>query len=365
MPPLRFAVVGLGHFAQTSILPAFRRKRDYKLSALVSGTDEKLTTLGRRYDVERQCDYAEYDALLASGEIDAVYIALPNDLHADAVVRAAAHGVHVLCEKPMAPTEEECEVMIEACARAKVKLMVAYRLHFQPGNLHVVEQIQKGAIGDPHLFSSVFSFQVREGNTRIQARAGAGPLFDIGVYCINAARYVFRDEPVAVQAHRIENPDDPRFQDVEEGVAAILKFPHGRVASFVCSYGATDRQHYEVVGTKGVIEVEEAYTHSGAMAVAITKHGHRTRKRFGKTDQIAAELLYFTRCVREDITPEPGGREGMIDVRIIRAIDEAATMGREVELAPMHDRKPQPSQAISVPPHGEPRTVGGVESPSR
>jgi len=281
------------------------------------------------------------------------------------VMRAAAHGIHVLCEKPMAPTEEECVEMIEACERARVKLMIAYRLHFQAGNLHVLDLIKKGSIGDPHVFSSVFAYQVREGNTRIQARAGAGPLFDIGVYCINAARYVFGAEPIAVHAHRIENDSDERFKDVEEGVAATLRFPHGRVASFICSYGASDRQHYEVIGTKGVIDVEEAYTHAGPMAVSVTKHGRKTRKRFGKSDQIAAEIIYFTRCVREDIEPEPSGREGLIDVHIIRAIDEAASTGREVEISALHDPPPEPAQKITVPAHDEPKTVGGVESPSR
>ncbi len=361
--PLRFAVVGLGHFAQTAVLPAFRRNRGFQLTALVSGSDEKLAVLGRRYGVDRLCDYDDYDAVLASGEVDAVYIALPNDLHADAAMRAARHGVHVLCEKPMAPTELECVQMIEACQRTSVKLMIAYRLHFQPGNLHVIDLIKKGAIGDPHVFSSVFSFQAREDNVRLEPRPGAGPLFDIGVYCINAARYVFQSEPIAVHAHRIENTRDERFKDVEEGVAATLRFPDGKTATFVCSFGAAERSHYEVIGTKGMIDVEDAYTQAGPMAVSVIKHGKRTRKRFSKTDQVAAELVYFTRCVREDMQPEPSGKEGLIDVHIIQAIDEAATTGREIEIVPSFDPPPRPDQAITRPAHGEPRTVGGVESP--
>lgn len=360
--PLRFAVVGLGHFAQTAILPAFRRNRGFALRALVSGTDQKLRELGQKYKVDTLCDYDGYDALLASGEIDAVYIALPNDLHAEAVMKAAAHGVHVLCEKPMAPTETECVEMIEACARGNVKLMIAYRLHFQAANLHVVDLMRKRAIGEPHVFSSVFSYQVEDPNTRIEPRAGAGPLFDIGVYCINAARYVFGAEPIAVHAHRIENASDARFRDVEEGVAATLRFPHGQVATFVCSFGAAERSHYEVIGTKGMIEVDPAYAHADAMVVTVTKHGKKVKRRFGKSDQVAAELVYFTKCVQDDVDPEPSGREGLNDIHIIHAIDEAATTGREVEIRTIADPLPVPEQVITRPPHAEPEVVQ-VEAP--
>lgn len=362
---IRFAVVGLGHFAQAAILPAIHRQRGATITALVSGTPEKLDELGQRYGVPHLCDYSQYDDLLASGDIDAVYVALPNDMHADAVVRAAGHGCHVLCEKPMAPTVADCRNMIDACRREDVRLMIAYRLHFQAANLHVIDLIEKGVIGEPKMFSSTFSFQVRDDNTRIEARPGAGPLYDIGVYCINAARYVFKAEPVATHAHRVDNAADDRFHAVEEGMAATLRFKGGRSATFQCSYGAADRSAYEVVGTEGVIEVENAYEYATPMAVTVTKDGKRRRRSFRKSDQIAAEVQYFVRCIRNEVEPEPSGFEGLADVHIIEAIHEAARTGQQVSIAPVEqDEHPSPEQVITRPAHGMPKLVG-VSSASR
>jgi glucose-fructose oxidoreductase len=367
MTPIRFAVVGLGHFAQAAVLPAIHRQRGVELTALVSGTDDKLDALGKRYKVARLCGYEEYDALLASGAVDAVYVTVPNDLHCDAVVRAARRGVHVLCEKPMAPTEDECRLMIEACEQGGARLMIGYRLHFQAANLYAVEQIGKGVIGEPRVFSSVFTFQIREGNTRTQPRAGAGPLFDIGIYCINAARYVFQGEPITVQADRIHGGDDPRFASIDEGYAVTMEFEHNRIANFVCSYGAADRSHYEVIGTDGVIEVDRAYEYTQPMTVTIDKQGKQRRRQFRKTDQIAAEVQYFAKCIREQLDPEPGGVEGLIDVTIIGAIERAARTGQRTYLPALGagDVPPSPDQVITRPAHDEPAMVGGVQSASK
>ena len=190
----------MGHFAQAAVLPAIAQLDEVELSALVSGSDHKLHELAERYGVRTLCDYDRLDQLLASGRIDAVYIAVPNDLHAEMTLIAARHGVHVMCEKPMAPTEAECMQMIRACETRRIRLMIAYRLHFEAANLVAVEVARGGEIGEPRIFSSVFSMQVRDGNIRTQPRRGAGPIYDIGVYCINAARYLFRSEPIEVLA---------------------------------------------------------------------------------------------------------------------------------------------------------------------
>ena len=170
---VRYAVVGLGHIAQVAVLPAFgNSRRNSKLAALVSGDPVKLEQLGNKYGVQERCSYAQYDALLGSGAIDAVYIALPNSLHCDYAVRAAKAGVHVLVEKPMALTEEECERMARAARDGGVKLMVAYRLHFERANLEAIEVARSGRIGEPHLFSSTFSMHVVPGNIRAQSALG-------------------------------------------------------------------------------------------------------------------------------------------------------------------------------------------------
>jgi glucose-fructose oxidoreductase len=210
LPRVRIAVVGLGHFAQAAVLPAITQLMDVELTALVSGSRHKLEELGKRYGVKVLCGYDRFDDLLASAAVDAVYIAVPNDLHAELTVVAARHGVHVMCEKPMAPTEAECMQMIRACEQRHVKLMIGYRLHFECANLVAVELARGGEIGEPRMFSSVFSMQVRNGNVRTQPRRGAGPLYDIGIYCLNAARYLFRTEPIEVTAMKLAGWSVPK-----------------------------------------------------------------------------------------------------------------------------------------------------------
>jgi glucose-fructose oxidoreductase len=187
---VRYAVVGLGHIAQAAVLPALRHARqNCLLAALVSGSAKKLRVLGRRYGVRHLCSYEDVDELVSSGDIDAVYIALPNDMHTAFTVRAARAGLHVLCEKPMAVTARDCVRMIKATQRAGVKLMIAYRLHFEHANLRAAQVARSGKLGDLRYFSSDFSMQVSENNIRLERARGGGPLYDIGVYCINAARY--------------------------------------------------------------------------------------------------------------------------------------------------------------------------------
>ena len=169
--PVRFAVIGQGYFAQSAILPAFASAKGCELTALFSDDPTKLRALRRRYDVEYALPYDQLDEFLESNTVDAVYIALPNDLHAAFAERAAQAGVHVLCEKPIAGTAAEAERMVAACERSKVKLMIAYRLHFEPANLSAVELIRRGTIGEPRFFSSVFSMQVTPGEHADEAGA--------------------------------------------------------------------------------------------------------------------------------------------------------------------------------------------------
>ena len=221
---VRYAVVGLGWFAQEAVLPAFANSADNsELAALVSGSAEKGRELGDRYGVPVH-DYDGYDRLLAGVGIDAVYIVLPNALHRDYTVRAARAGVHVLCEKPMAHTVADCTLMRQACDEAGVKLMIAYRLHFEEGNLQAIETLRSGKIGEPRAFSSFLTQQVEQGNTRLDADLGGGPLLDVGIYCLNAARYLFRSEPTEVMAFAVHGKD-ARFRAVPEAVSCLLRFP--------------------------------------------------------------------------------------------------------------------------------------------
>src|SRR5438874_3124815 len=230
-----YAVIGLGHIAQAAVLPAFAHAKNSKLVALVSGDAEKRAKLARKYRCDAY-DVRALDDVLDRPDVDAVYIAEPNDKHVDSAVRCAKEGVHVLCEKPLAVSEEECRRMIDACKENGVKLMTAYRLHFEPANLEVVRLIEKGRIGEPRFFSSTFAYQVKPGNIRTSAERGGGAIWDLGVYCINAARYLFRDDPVEVFSMRAARPDDPRFAQVHEGMSVLLLFPGDRLAQFTVSF---------------------------------------------------------------------------------------------------------------------------------
>jgi predicted dehydrogenase len=363
---IRYAVIGLGHIAQAAVLPAFgHAKRNSRLVALVSGSAKKLETLGRRYRVPRLCHYDEADSLFQSGEIDAVYIALPNDQHKEWSVRAAKAGLHIVCEKPMAVTARDCEAMIRAADAANVKLMIAYRLHFEAANLDAVKQARRGALGDLKFFSSDFSMQVRENNIRLKRAKGGGPLYDIGIYCINAARATLGDEPRSVFATATRSGDH-RFREIEETVVAAMRFKDDRLASFNCSFGGADRSTYTVIGTRGSVTLDPAYEYIQAIESRV-RIGERSRtRRFGKRDQFAAELEYFSQCILDERTPEPSGAEGLADVRIIEAMHRSIKSGRWIDVkTPLAARRTTGGQNIRRPPvPREPKLVD-VRSSSR
>ena len=340
---IRYAVIGLGHIAQAAVLPAFKHaKRNSTLAALVSSEPKKLKQLSRRYAVPRTCGYDGVDELFASGEIDAVYIALPNDLHKEYTIRAGRAGLHVLCEKPMAVTASECEEMIRATRDANVKLMIAYRLHFERANLEVAKLARTGKLGDLRFFSSDFAMQVSDDNIRLAPRdKGGGPLYDIGIYCINAARYCFAEDPVEVWATATRS-NDRRFREVDETVAATLRFKDERLATFTCSFGAADRSVYSITGTKGSVTLDPAYEYAAGLAYRMTVGGRERKKKFAKSDQFAPELLYFSDCILEDREPEPSGEEGLADVQIIEAMLQSIATGRPVRLE-LRQRKQRPT----------------------
>ena len=223
--PVRFAVIGQGYFAQGAVLPGFKEADGCELRAIFSEDETKLRALKRKYGVAAALGYDQYDDYLRSGEVDAVYVALPNDKHAEYVIRAARAGVHVLCEKPIATNSADAERMLAACADNGVKLMIAYRLHFEGATLDAIERVRRGDIGRPRFFSSTFAMQVRGGNIRTRRARGGGPLLDLGIYCVNAARALFRAEPTEAFAMSASLRGDRRFREIDEQVTAMLRFP--------------------------------------------------------------------------------------------------------------------------------------------
>lgn len=355
---VRYAVVGLGHIAQVAVLPAFEAARNSELLALVSDDHEKLGKLGKKYKLEHLYSYEDYSRALSN--VDAVYITLPNHLHREYTVRAAAAGVHVLCEKPMAPTAEDCLAMINASEQNHTKLMIAYRLHFEAGNLEAIKLANSGKIGDPRFLTSEFAQQVAEDNVRIKESVsrGGGPLYDMGVYCINAARYLFRSEPVEVTALGESKRGDTRFTKVEEMVSVAMRFPGERLATFTCSFGAHDVSRYTLTGSKGAVGADPAYEYAQGIKLAVTVAEKTKTRVFPKRDQFAAELTYFSDCVLKNKEPEPDGFEGLADVRIVEAIYESIRTRRTVPVRGVPVRKrPTDRQEIHRPSHDKPEVI--------
>jgi predicted dehydrogenase len=354
---IRYAVVGLGHIAQVAVLPAFKNAPNSELSALVSDDPQKLKQLGKKYNLEHLYSYRDYGRVLSN--VGAVYISLPNHLHREYAVRAAAAGVHVLCEKPMAPSSQDCVAMIRAAQQNKIKLMIAYRLHLEAGNLAAIQLAQSGKLGDLRLFTSEFSQQVADRNVRVteSISRGGGPLYDMGVYCINAARYLFGTYPIELSAISVRK-NETRFELVDEAVSVVMRFPGERIASFSCSFGAADVSQYALVGTKGVLRSNPAYEYTEAIQHQLTIGKKTTRKMFPKRDQFAAELIYFSDCILKNKEPEPSGYEGLADVQIVEAIYESIRTRRTVRLGPAPKKaRPDVHQEIHRPAHGKPTMI--------
>ena len=342
---IRYAVIGAGNIAQVAVLPAFKHARsNSELVALISGDSEKRAELRKKYDLELAADYDDLEMVLERGSIDAVYIATPNALHEQSAVRAAAAGVHVLCEKPLANSVADAETVASACALAGVKLMVAYRLHFEEANLQALDLVKSGKIGEPRIFASVFSHVVRPGDIRTRPDLGGGAVFDLGVYCINAARNLFRAEPVLVFATSQER------DGVDDTTTAILQFPRGRVAQFTVSNSTAGVSSYRIAGTDGDLRVEPAFEYSDKLEHYLTVDGKTSRESFAKRDQFAPELEYFSHCILANHEPEPNAEEAIDDLRVVEAILESARSGKPVPLAPRERaRRPNMSQESKKP----------------
>lgn len=355
---IRYAVVGLGYIAQRAILPAFRNaQKNSKLVALVSGDKEKLKKLGTKYKVEKCYLYSEFEDCLRRGEVDAIYVATPNFYHRNVMETAAKYGVHVLCEKPMAVTSEDCQSMMSVAEKNNILLMIAYRLHFEAANLTAIKLGQSKRIGEPRIFNSIFTMQVKDqNNIRLDdVEKGGGPLYDIGIYCINAARYLFKSEPLEVFAMSA-NSKDSRFKKVDEIISAIIKFPEGKVASFTISFGAFPSSDYDLIGNKGRIRLEKCYDFASSMRLKIYEDKKVLIKKYAKRDQFSPELIYFSDCIQKKKKPEPSAEEGLADIKIIEAMLLSLDLGTPITLDEINKKNhPNEQQKITRPYFSRPR----------
>jgi predicted dehydrogenase len=354
LPPserVGFAVVGLGHLALGQVLPAFGASKYARPVALVSGDRSKARKVAAQHGIQERAlyDYGSFDRLADNPEVQVVYIALPNSMHAEFTIRAARAGKHVLCEKPMAVSVEESERMIEACDAARVKLMLGYRSQYEPMDRALIKMLREGQLGRPrHFISSNSQDQGDPGQWRLQrAMAGGGPLVDVGIYCLNAARFLTGEEPLEVQAQTQQLPHDPRFLEVESAVQFQLRFPSGFAATCNASYDCHRSQFFRLECSDGWAELNPAFAYQGLCL----RHGRTvdgtdqvTEAGVEAKDQFALELDHMSQCVVEDRPPHTGGEEGLQDMRIIAAIYESARLGTRVPLAPVKPtRGPEPA----------------------
>ncbi len=330
-----WAVVGLGSLAINQILPAFAKCEKARVVALVSGHPDKANKLALRYGVNAKniYNYQNYDSIRDNPEVDVIYIVLPNGLHAEYTVRGLQAGKHVLSEKPMARTPGECQQMIDAAKKANRKLMVAYRCRYEPYNREAIRMAQSGELGKTKVIVSEHGFNIGDPTQwRLNRElAGGGSLMDIGIYALNAARYLTGEEPTELTAMSFTTPGDPRFKEVEETINFQLRFPSGILANCSSSYGYDSQNRYRVVGTDGWVELEPATIYSN-LRMRVHKKNLLEEVQLPVRDHFALEMDHMSECVMENKEPLTPGEEGLRDLTIMMKIYEAAKSGGTVKL---------------------------------
>jgi predicted dehydrogenase len=322
LPPkkkVRYGFVGLGDIAQEAMLPGVEHTGNSEVTALVTGDPVKAGRLAERYGVAHIYNYEQHSEMLHSGNVDAIYLAMPNWRHAEFVLPALAAGIHVLVEKPLEINTERCQQILDAQRASSAKLMVAYRLHFEPATVAAIERVRSGDLGKVHLFTSVFSQLVDPGNHRAQNGEAAGPVFDMGPYPVNAARNLFEAEPTEIFGFGTRHAGSG-LGDFDDTVSVSLRFPADRLAQFVVSYYGSPIDTYTVLGTRGLLEVKPGFTYGEGLEHTVTIDGKTEHTSYKNTDQFGGEMKYFSDCVLNDIDPEPDAEEGLADVRVLEAI---------------------------------------------
>jgi predicted dehydrogenase len=310
-------------------MPGVKQGQTGRIVALVSGHRPKAEQQAKMYGVADSAiySYEDYDRIRDNKEIDAVYIALPNSMHAEYTIRAAKAGKHVLSEKPMATSVADCKAMIEASRAAGKKLMIAYRCQYEPVNLKAIELIRSGQIGTVQAIESANGFNISPGEWRLDRKmSGGGPLMDVGIYSLNACRYLTGEEPGDIHANASVIDHDGRFKDVEENLGWTMKFPSGVVASCNTSYGSDMNGFYRVHGSKGMIELSPAFGYQGIHMKAELDGGpgiDMPTPEHGP-EQFTVEADYFAGCIWNNKEPKSGGQEGLRDMELMSQIYQAA-----------------------------------------
>lgn len=353
---VRYAFVGLGDIAQEAMLPGVAHTGNSEITALVTGDPDKARALGARYGVSATYCYEQFSLMLRSGTVDALYLATPNWRHAEFAVPALRAGIHVLVEKPLEVSPAQSRAILDAARASRAKLMVAYRLHFEPATLALLDRVRAGELGEILAFTSTFSQRVSPENHRARNGVAAGPVFDMGPYPVNAARAIFGAEPTEVVSAVGARHPDSGLGDFDDTVAVTLRFPGDRLAQFVVSYVGNALDTYTVLGTKGSITADPAYLYGKPLELFGVLGEEQSHARFKNTDHFGGELQYFSDCILAERDPEPDGEEGLADVRVLDGIVRALETGGSVILEPFTRDKRIDTRA-------QERTLPAVASP--
>ncbi len=336
---VRYAIVALGDISQEALMPGVAHTGNSVMTALVTSDAEKASALAEKYEIANTYSYEQFPQMLASGEVDAIYLATPNWRHAEFAVPALEAGIHVLVEKPMEVSSEQCEKILAAQKVKGAKLMVAYRLHFEPATVAAIERVRSGELGTVHLYTSTFSQMVDPALHRAQSGLDAGPVLDMGPYPINSVRNLFEDEPTEAFAVGTRHPESGFGPDFDDTVSVTLRFPRNRLAQFTISYYGNKMDQYMVVGTEGSLELNPGFMYGKPLEhfeVLGQKDKHES---FKNTDHFGGELKYFSACILENRDPEPDGMEGLADVRVIEAIHRSLKSGQFERVEPTEIRR--------------------------
>jgi len=331
-PILRVAIMGLGGYG-TRVAEAMKSCVKAKLVGVISGTPSKIKDWQVKYGIpEKNCyNYENFDEIKNNPDIDAVYVITPNALHHDQVIRVAKAGKHAICEKPMAVNAKEGQEMIDACKKANVKLLVGYRMHFEPKTLEVIRLRNAGEFGKIMFFQGQCGFKIGDPTQwRLNKKlAGGGAMMDIGIYAINGSRYMVGEEPVWVTAQETKTNPQIFKEGVDETIQFQMGFPSGAVASYLSSYNINYLDRFYLVGEKGFAEMQpstgygpiKGRTHKGELTQPHTTH------QTVQMEEMAGIILEG----KEPIVPV-NGEEALKDLKIIDAIYLAAKTGKKISL---------------------------------
>lgn len=349
------AVVGLGKLSEGQILPALKRTKGVHLAALVSGVPAKAKKWATEFGLPDSAiyNYQNFDSIARDPNIQIVYIVLPNSMHADFTVRSFKAGKHVLCEKPMAVTLAESERMIAAGKAANRQLMIAYRCLFEPVNVTAMQLMRKGVIGAPRLVNAVMGKQTTLSDPsdawRLDmAMSGGGALADMGIYGINATRYLLAEEPVEVRGWARTDKTDPRFKTVEDMIVWQMKFPSGAIGDGSSCFSQPGAMAWQAIGSDRRMVADPACFYGGN-AIKIVGGKDDPQPRVAEIDHFGNEMNWFADVVRGRAPNVAPGEEGLQDMRIMHAIMQSVNSGgATVKTAFGYRRAHDPATVVGI-----------------